>query len=109
MKERQMPGRWHMAKAAGPLTAIALLVGNGASGPVQAELACPPIPGPEGFTTQIDNLYFPLVPGTTFVYQEVVDGEVLHVETLVTHDTETIMGITAVVVRDTATADGELV
>jgi len=59
---------------------------------------------PTNFVTGIDNPYFPLVPGTTFVYEG--DGE--HIEIIVTHDTKTILGIECVVVRDTVTVDGEI-
>jgi hypothetical protein len=64
---------------------------------------------PAGFTTAVDNPYFPLPPGARWVYEgRVVDGlERTVVE--VTGHTRVVMGVTCVVVRDTVTLDGEVV
>lgn len=63
---------------------------------------------PADFTTKIDNEYFPLKPGTTFVYkgktQDATEGDVV----AVTSDTRNIMGVECVVVKDTVTEDGEM-
>jgi hypothetical protein len=65
---------------------------------------------PADFTTEIDNPYFPLEPGTRLTYRETEDGEELEVVVIVTTDTKKIAnGITARVVRDTVTQDGEIV
>ena len=60
-------------------------------------------------STKIDNRYFPLVPGTRFVYDgSTADGpERTVVE--VTRDTKTIMGVPAVVVHDTVSRNGMLI
>lgn len=63
---------------------------------------------PANFVTVIDNPLFPLVPGTTLVYEGVVDGGTEHIEFVVMHETRQIMGVTCVQVRDTVTLDGEL-
>ena len=66
---------------------------------------------PADFTTEIDNPYFPLVPGTRMTYRE-VDGEgaVSEIILIVTTDTKEIAnGITARVVRDTVTLDGAII
>jgi hypothetical protein len=60
---------------------------------------------PADFSTTIDNPFFPLVPGTTFIYE----GAGEHIEVTVTSDTRQIMGVTAVVVRDTATVKGKVI
>ena len=58
----------------------------------------------------IDNPDFPLVPGTTFTYRLVKDGEFLRDVVEVTSDTKTILGVQTTVVHDTAsTPDGALV
>ena len=68
-----------------------------------------------GDPLNIDNPFFPLVPGTTYVYeQRSVDedtGEevVETVTTEVTSDTRTIMGIEVRVVHDQETIDGLLI
>src|SRR3712207_4016697 len=49
---------------------------------------------PADFTTTIDNEYFPLKPGTTFVYE----GGAQHGEMTVTSETKKVMGVECVVV-----------
>jgi hypothetical protein len=55
---------------------------------------------PAEFTTEIDNPYWPMKPGSRSVYDEVEDGEKLRVEVTVTHRTKVIDGIEARVVHD---------
>lgn len=66
---------------------------------------------PANFTTNIDNRYWPMVPGTRWMYSETdQEGAELEVIVTVTEQTKKIAnGITARVVRDTVTEDGELV
>jgi hypothetical protein len=65
---------------------------------------------PNGFVKTIDNPYWPMVPGSTWTYDETdVDGTAQRVEVTVTDDTKTILGIEATVVHDVVTKDGELV
>jgi hypothetical protein len=66
---------------------------------------------PADFTTEIDNPYWPMKPGTRWTYRE-TDGEggVAKVVVVVTKQTKKIAnGITARVVRDTVTEDGQIV
>jgi hypothetical protein len=65
---------------------------------------------PANFTTNIDNRYWPMVPGTRWTYSETdQEGAELEVVVTVTEQTKKIAnGITARVVRDTVTEDGEL-
>jgi hypothetical protein len=66
---------------------------------------------PADFTTEIDNPYWPMEPGTQWTYREIdEEGTELKVVVVVTNDTKEIAnGITARVVRDVVTEDGELV
>jgi hypothetical protein len=66
---------------------------------------------PGQFTTQIDNPYWPMKPGSRWLYREADGkGEVQRVEVVVTDQTKTIMGIEARVVHDkVTTSDGALV
>lgn len=66
---------------------------------------------PAQFTTDIDNTYWPMAPGTRWVYRETdADGGVLRVVVTVSTETKEIAnGVTARVVRDTVTQDGEVV
>jgi len=61
------------------------------------------------FVSQVDHEFFPLLPGTTFVYQGMADGIPIRDEVYVTHDTKEILGITCTVVRDRAFEGGVLV
>jgi hypothetical protein len=66
---------------------------------------------PASFTTEIDNPYWPMEPGTQWTYREIdADGEELQVVVTVTDATKKIAnGVTARVVRDTVTKDGEII
>jgi len=58
----------------------------------------------------VTNPYFPLVPGSTYVYEGVRDGALQRDTFEVTGQTKVIMGVTSVVIRDTArTFDGRLI
>jgi hypothetical protein len=65
---------------------------------------------PGDFTTAIDNRYWPMKPGTRWTYREFdEEGRELRVLVTVSSATKRIAnGITARVVRDTVTQDGEL-
>jgi hypothetical protein len=64
---------------------------------------------PANFVTTIDNPYFPLKPGTDFLYRGVAEnGKTPQTdEMFVTHQTKVIMGVTAVVVRDIVSSHGK--
>ena len=83
--------------------------GNGHRATPSATTSAPVI-DPAQFTNQITNRYFPLTPGTTYFFDETVDGAAHKVEVTVTHDTKTILGVTCVVVHDVVkNPDGTLV
>ena len=65
---------------------------------------------PGDFSTTIDNRYWPMEPGTRWTYREIdEEGRELRVVVTVTSATKRIAnGITARVVRDTVSQDGEL-
>ena len=71
--------------------------------------ATAPDTDPANFVSQVDNKFFPLPPGTTFVYEGAADGIPTRDEVYVTHDTKQILGVTCTVVRDRAFEDGALV
>lgn len=66
---------------------------------------------PTRFTTDINNPYWPMQPGTRWTYREVdTDGTELQTVVVVTTQTEAMAnGVTARVVRDTLTRGGEIV
>ncbi len=66
---------------------------------------------PAEFTAEVTNPWFPLEPGTRWTYRETTeDGEVVRVVVTATPVTREIAnGVTARVVRDTVTLDGEII
>lgn len=66
---------------------------------------------PADFTTEIDNPYWPMEPGTRWTYREIDEkGRKVKVVVIVTWETKRIAnGITARVVRDTVSKDGALI
>jgi len=73
------------------------------------EKAYNPIIKPADFVDVIDNQFFPLKPGTTFVYEGMTEKGKEHIKVNVTHNTKKILGVTCIEVRDTVTVDGVLV
>ena len=65
-----------------------------------------PVIDPTNFTTVIDNPFFPLTPGTTYVYETKATGEKDTFE--VTHNTRVIDGVTCVEVHDSVSVNGEV-
>ncbi len=66
---------------------------------------------PAAFSTEFDNRYWPMVPGTRWIYRE-IDEEGRELKVVVTATTATKQianGVEARVVRDTVTQEGELV
>ncbi len=64
-----------------------------------------PVINPIDFVTQVDNQYYPLVPGTKFIYEG--GGE--RIEVNVTDQTKEILGVTCIVVRDRVFVGDELI
>jgi hypothetical protein len=60
---------------------------------------------PSDFTTKITNRYWPLKPGTKWVYSGTKDGAPERVEVTVTNKKKTVMGIPTVVVSDVVTSN----
>src|SRR5215213_8973561 len=88
------------------LGGIALAMTGGATGTTKQVYA--PHINPSDFTTKIDNKYFPLKPGTTFVYQGNSGGNQERDVMSVTHSTKQIMGVKCVVVDDRVSAHAKL-
>jgi len=61
------------------------------------------------FVECVDNPYFPLIPGTEYLYRTETDEGTEETSVTVTDDTKRILGIRATVVRDTVSIDGELI
>ena len=66
-----------------------------------------PAVGSATFGADIGNDFWPLAPGSSWVYEGEDEGEFEHIEVTVEDDRREVMGISAVVVRDVVTlADG---
>lgn len=61
---------------------------------------------PADFVASIDNPYFPLVPGTKWVYDSQVLSPAEHDEVVVLSETKVVMGVNCTVVRDTVSVAG---
>jgi hypothetical protein len=63
---------------------------------------------PATFVHRVDNPWFPLVPGTVYVYRGVKDGKPSRDVVTVTHATRVIRGVHATAVRDLLYLGGRL-
>jgi hypothetical protein len=116
---------WTLVLTLVPLLVLAACGGSGAADPAARSGSVATAPDgaaalpqggerveldPADFVARIDNPYWPMIPGTTWVYRETDrDGTVQRVEVTVTDRTKTILGIEATVVHDVVTEDGELI
>jgi hypothetical protein len=89
------------------VTCIALVVGivTVTSAPTQQALATP---GARGFSSRVDNEWFPLLPGTRYVYTGTRDGVHVRDFVLVSASTATIGGYPARLVYDRAYEHGHI-
>jgi hypothetical protein len=91
----------------GGLTTAALTVYGGNGSPAAADSAARG-PSPKNFVRRVDNPWFPLTPGTTFVYRGVRDGKQARDVFTVGRVTKTIQGVRCTVVRDRLFLRGKL-
>src|SRR5215470_15188817 len=63
---------------------------------------------PVTFAPRVDNAWFPLIPGTTFVYRGVKDGKSARDVFTVLHATRTIQGVRSTAVSDRLYLAGRL-
>jgi hypothetical protein len=86
--------RWITLWSAIVGTGLVLMAGCTRSSSQKEQKAYSPHIDPAHFTTKIDNEYFPMKPGTTFLYE----GGTEHSEMTVTNQTKNVMGVECVVV-----------
>jgi hypothetical protein len=70
--------------------------------------AAPPPPPASDFSARVDNPWYPLTPGTRYVYVGVKDGRAARDVVTVTHRTKAIQGVPCVVVDDRLYLAGRL-
>jgi len=59
-----------------------------------------PLIDPANFVSEVNNPYFPLVPGTTMIYKGRSEGDVITDSFAITHNTRVIGGVSCVEVHD---------
>jgi len=99
---------------AASVLALGAIVGGGSGSAAAATsrgFACvppqpPSLPPASDFVSSVDNPYFPLQPGTTFLYAGQEDGQPESDKVTVTHRKKTILGIRATVVTDLVVMGG---
>jgi hypothetical protein len=64
---------------------------------------------PADFTSEITNPYFPLGPGTTFVYEGTSEGNAELDTVKVTSETRPILGVDCIIVHDVVSQEGVVV
>ncbi len=103
MRRRGMIGALGATVVALAIVGVAIAGGGLPQGSEKVKL------DPADFTTKIDNPYWPMKPGSRWVYRETnTKGDVEKVVIVVTNQTRKIAnGITARVVIDTVTSNGE--
>ena len=82
---------------------IGTIVGSGGSDNGNAGI------NPADFVTGVNNPFFTLTPGTTFVYEGDDAGETERIVVEVTGQRKTVLGVACTVVRDRVYVDDELV
>jgi hypothetical protein len=82
------------------LIALVLVLASGAG-------ASPPF-RPAAFVARVDNPWFPLEPGTVYVYKGVDEGRAARDVVTVTHANRIILGVRATAVRDLVYIEGRL-
>lgn len=78
------------------------------TGSAKAGEAYAPNIKPSEFVEKVDNEYFPLEPGTTFVYEGKTEDGTERNTVAVTHATKRVMGVGCTVVRDSVSVGGKL-
>jgi hypothetical protein len=66
------------------------------------------MPPASNFSARVDNQWFPLLPGTRYVYTGVKNGNTSRDVVTVTHQTKTIVGVPCVAVHDRLYLRGRL-
>ncbi|MFC1924569.1 hypothetical protein ACFLXA_04325 [Chloroflexota bacterium] len=107
MKKKGFWGEWFSVMLI--IILIASLTVCGCDGDEkESEEAYNPVINTADFIAEVDNQYFPLTPGTTFIYEGETEDGAERNEVYVTNQTKEILGITCIVVRDRVWVDDEL-
>jgi hypothetical protein len=75
---------------------------------MSASLTVPTLPPPSEFVAKITNPWYPLTPGSKWVYEGIKDGKPTVDTFVVTDKTKTILGIPATIATDTLMSGSQL-
>ena len=64
---------------------------------------------PADFVDAVDNPYFPLIPGTRYVYEGMTEDGLERIEIEVLSETKDVVGVATTAMRDTVYVDGEMI
>ncbi len=64
---------------------------------------------PQDFVSGIDNRYFNLTPGTTYIYEVETDEGTERIEVYVSNETREVMGVTTMVIWDREWLEGDMI
>jgi hypothetical protein len=90
------------------LVVVGDFAGALADGSTRDSLAAAARPNPSDFSANVTNQWYPLKPGTTYVYRGVKDGKALRDVMTVTRRTKKIEGVPCVVINDRVYLNGHL-
>jgi hypothetical protein len=93
-------------RAVSVVAVVALFAGG--TGSLSATSATPPLPTADHFSAHVDNPWYPLLAGSTYVYRGVKDGEPSREVLTVTHQVKRIDGVPCVVIQDRLFLSGRL-
>ncbi len=68
-----------------------------------------PVINPDDFSSTVDNKYFSLVPGKTFVYEGKTEEGTERIEMYISHDKKMVMGVETIVVWDRVWLNDDLI
>lgn len=83
--------------------------GTSTAAPATTAEAYNPKIDPADFVSQVDNEFFPLKPGTTYIYEGTSEEGAEKNEVVVTDETKTILGVQCTVVHDRVWLEGDLI
>ncbi|MFN2544024.1 MAG: hypothetical protein ABR600_05560 [Actinomycetota bacterium] len=104
-----MKRRWTIGLVAGSAVVASLAMWAGLfDGRDGVASAIPPGIRPSNFVAHVTNPFFPLVPGSVFVYRGIKDGQTQIDRVRVTQRTKVIEDVTTTAVHDVATHAGDV-
>jgi hypothetical protein len=77
-------------------------------GRADSAIGMPPVPKASDFTARVDNPWYPLLPGSVYVYRGFKGGQSSRNVLTVTHQTATVDGVSCVVIQDRLYLNGHL-